>query len=274
MPFPKFLLVGGFMFSVAITAQAQVTTCPQHFADGVAPDIVQLQLRDKVALLCYEAFAVEHSGAKRIPLWSAEHLTIDSLRRAKLIPRHDDFHPDEHLSPADRAELSDYKKSGYDRGHMSPSGDMPTTTSQDESFTLANIIPQNRNNNENLWEGIEAAVRTLTFSRGELFIITGPVIDPSRAYVERLKDRVVVPTGVFKAVYDPAAKKAAAYLVQNRDGMEYQTVSIAELEKLIGMNVFPKMPAAIKLSKMDLPAPTPHSEGRPQGEHGHRKSFR
>lgn len=267
-------LWAGLMLSATLSVQAQVTTCPQHFADGVAPDLIQLPLRDKAALLCYEAFAVEHSGAKRIPLWSAEHLTSDSLRRAKAIPRHDDFHPDEHLPTLDRAELGDYRKSGYDRGHMSPSGDMPTTNSQDESFTLANIIPQNRNNNENLWEGIEAAVRTLTFQRGELFIVTGPVFDPSRASVERLQNRVVVPTGIFKAVYDPAGRKAAAYLVQNTDGMNYQTVSIAELEKLVGMNLFPKMPDAIKAARMDLPAPTPHSEGRPQGLHGHRHSYR
>jgi hypothetical protein len=45
----------------------------------------------------------------------------------------------------------------------------------------------------------------------------------------------------------------------NNAGMEYQTLSIADLEKRTSINIFPKLPPQIKESKMELPVPTPHS---------------
>ena len=72
-----------------------------------------------------------------------------------------------------RAELKDYAKSGYDRGHMTPSADMPTPSSQEESFSLANMVPQDHYNNTGIWSNIESATRYLAKKKGSLYIITG-----------------------------------------------------------------------------------------------------
>ena len=42
---------------------------------------------------------------------------------------------------------------------MSPNGDMGTPEAQQQSFSLANMIPQAPKLNRVLWEGIESAVR-------------------------------------------------------------------------------------------------------------------
>lgn len=142
-------------------------------------------------------------------------------------------------------------RSGYDRGHMAPSGDMADEKSQYESFSLANIIPQNSDNNRHLWEGIESTVRDLAKRSGELYVVTGPVFHGSD--LKRINGRVMVPTYVFKAIYDPGKNEAAAYLVKNAAGKAYTSISIADLDKLTGLNVFPKLPTNVKT--MDLPKP-------------------
>jgi endonuclease G len=242
-----------FFASFALAAPSQ---CPQHYAGGQAPDIVNKKLTPKTQEICYRLYAVIHSGISRTPLISAEHLTAAVLNR-KHVARKDKFHPDPNLSPPDRAELADYAGSGYDRGHMSPVGDMPDRKSQTESFSLANMIPQNPNNNRNLWEGIEEATRDLALASGELYVVSGPIFDG--ANLKRLNGRVLVPTYIFKAIYDPSQNQAAAYFVANAPGGRYAVVSIADLEKISGIFIFPALADKVKQSPMALPKPTPNT---------------
>ena len=175
---------------------------------------------------------------------------------AKGMKRQNAFHAEDRLPMVNRSELMDYAHSGYDRGHMSPSGDMPTPNAQFESFSLANMIPQNSNNNQILWEGIEEATRKLAEQDNDIYVVTGPIFEG--ASLKRINGRVFVPTSVFKAIYDPAKHAAAAYVTLNEEGMQYRTISVDELEKLTHIDVFPSLAKSIKASKLQLPVPTPH----------------
>ena len=232
---------------------AQTTACLEHFADHKAPVLTKPALQAKTVGLCYEAFAVLHSGVSRTPLWSAEHLTRESLSAARTIKRADTFHPEVTLPPADRAQLADYAGSGFDRGHMSPAADMPSEQAQHESFSLANIVPQDRKNNQILWAAIESATRHMVQQHGELYVITGPVFEGEK--INRINERVFVPTHVFKAVYDPQQKAGAAWIAPNIAGNAYQVISIAELEKRININLFPSLTNEIKERTTILPEP-------------------
>lgn len=231
--------------------------CQDHFLGGEAPVITKQSLASKTTMLCFEGYTVMASGVSRTPLWSAEHLTSGNVEKARQLKRQNRFHAEPRLPASERAELADYVHSGFDRGHMSPSGDMPTENAQHESFSLANMVPQNPNNNQNLWEGIEEATRTLARNEGELYVVTGPIFEGTA--LERLNGRVLVPTALYKAIYDPRRNAAAAYVTPNASGMVYRTASIAALEQRIGINLFPKLPQQIKDAKMPLPTPTPHS---------------
>ena len=249
----KKLLFALLALLLAHGASAQTTTCFTHFAGRTAPILTRPALQSKTVGLCFEAFAVMHSGVSRTPLWSAEHLTRESLQQARAVKRHDAFHPEITLPPQDRAQLADYAGSGFDRGHMAPAADMPTEVAQHESFSLANIVPQEKHNNQILWSAIEGATRHLVQQRGELYVITGPVFEGDK--IERLNGRVFVPTHVFKAVYDPVQKEGAAWIAPNVEGNQYQVVSIAELEKRININLFPSVAADIKARAANLPEP-------------------
>ena len=241
---------------LAALAFAAPSKCPQYYVGGQAPDILNQAYSQKTQEICYSAYGLIHSGITRTPLVSAEHLTRAG-KRAPHPPRKDEFHPEPSLPPADRGELKDYEHSGFDRGHMSPVGDMADKRSQHESFSLANMIPQNPQNNRNLWEGIEEATRELAKAWGEIYVVTGPIFYGPQ--LERLKGRVLVPTYIFKAIYDPPSKLAAAYWVANAEGGRYAVVSIAEVEKLTGLSIFPALEERVKQSPMALPKPTPNT---------------
>lgn len=244
-------LVLACLSSLALAAPSQ---CPQHYFSGQAPDILNQKLTPKTQEICYQQYGIIHSGITRTPLVSGEHLTRAELTRPHA-DRVDRFHPDPNLKPADRAELKDYEGSHYDRGHMSPVGDMADEEAQHESFSLANMIPQDHDLNTKLWEGIEVATRDLAKDSGELYVVTGPIFLGSN--LKQMHGRVLVPTYVYKAIYDPQQKQAAAYLVSNAPGAHYAVVSVAEVEKLAGVNLFPALASEVKQKTMDLPTPKP-----------------
>lgn len=254
----------GMLLAWTTLAVAAPTACPDKYFGGQAPDITNERLAQKSRPLCFEAFAVMHSGITKTPLWSAERLTKNGLASAKTLVRENSFHPDESIPASERAELKDYSRSGYDRGHLAPNGDMPTKKAQYESFSLANIIPQNPDNNRYIWEGVESAVRTYVKRHGELYVITGPVFAGSE--IKQLNGRLFVPTHIYKAVYDPRKGAAAAYVVENTADQKYYVMSMQELEKWTGITMFPAMPASAKAKKLELPEPTPHnSKGKGNG---------
>jgi len=270
------LLIRALALLVLLAGPAGAQTCPDHFADGRRPDLVNPKLGRDTTPLCYEAFALLHSAVSRTPVYAAEHLTRMGVAAARRVDRVDAFHDEEALPETDRARLEDYVRSGFDRGHMAPAGDMPTGTAQAQSFTLANIVPQDRAVNRGLWAAIEESVRRLATARGTLFVVTGPIY--SGDGVQALNGRVLVPTQLFKALYDPVRGEAGAYLVPNRDDADWRALSLAELRAVAGIDVFPGLPDSVKARAMDLPEPRTASRGdeaggSPRGRHREPESF-
>ena len=130
--------------------------CPQFFAGGVSPMVPSAP---KLRELCYDAFAVLHSGNTHTPVFVAQRLNRQSVQSAQNEKRTDKFFADARLPGSERAELSDYKGSGYSRGHMAPAGDMPSANAMAQSFSLANMVPQNQKQNSGPWAKIEADTR-------------------------------------------------------------------------------------------------------------------
>ncbi len=249
-------------FPFHLVAMPAPAGCDSHFLDGEMPDIA-VALAPQTQVVCFSAFAVLHSGVTKTPLWSAERLTPASVASATQLtrPSSGPFHAESKLPTAQRATLNDYRGTGFDRGHMAPSGNMPTKTAQIESFSLANIVPQQACNNEETWEGIESGLRKFVSSGEEVFVITGPVFDPSfpPPAGATIGQGVAVPTRLFKAVYVVGAGTGAAYLTTNIDTTEFSQVSFAEMQAVTGIDLFPKLAVAIKQTAAALPPPSPPS---------------
>jgi endonuclease G len=132
--------------------------------------------------LCYDSFAILHSGESKTPVFVAERLNQASVADADE-KRTNRFFADARLRSAERATLEDYKNSGYDRGHMAPAGDMPTAQAMAQSFSLANMVPQGPEHNRGVWaKSVEMATRSyVKRAAGDVYVITGPVYVPSIA---------------------------------------------------------------------------------------------
>ena len=248
------LLLGGLVGPVP-EAEAAPTACPEHYPGGMAPDIVRPALAARVREICFEGYAVLHSGISRTALASAEHLTRRRIQRARQQPRDDAFHVEDELPEDERARLADYARSGFDRGHMAPSGDMPTASSQAESFSLANMVPQSPGSNRCLWEGIESTVREIATDEGEVWVLTGPIFEGEN--LRRLNGRLLVPTSLYKAIYVPGRGIAGAYLAPNEPGLEWRAVSLDQLRQVAGIDAFPALSPALKSQAAELPEPRP-----------------
>ncbi len=185
--------------------------CPQFFFNGTPPKVAADTANKE---LCFEAFAVLHSGTRKTPVFVAQRLSKTSIDDASDEVRTNKFYTELRLPSSDRSTLNDYKGSGYSRGHMAPAGDMPTPSAMAQSFSLANMVPQNQIHNGGAWSKVEKDTR-LYASRavGDIYVITGPIyVDPVSTVGSK---RVAVPTYVFKLVYDPSTKKAWAHIHEN-----------------------------------------------------------
>ena len=109
-------------FGHSAHAAEDFAACPQFFANAKPPMVAP---RPTNRALCYDAFAILHSGESKTPVYVAERLNQVSVADADE-KRTNRFFADARLRSAERATLEDYKNSGYDRGHMAPAGDMPT----------------------------------------------------------------------------------------------------------------------------------------------------
>lgn len=215
--------------------QTSFKDCKHFFAEGVPPVVPPAPLLRE---LCYDAFAILHSGSTKTPVFVAQRMNRALVADADE-KRTNRFFADARLPSAERAELSDYKESGYARGHMAPAGDMPTAQAMAQSFSLANMVPQNAKQNSGPWSKIEKDTRLyVARAKGDVFIITGPVFAADSPHIGA--NQVRVPSHLFKLVYDAETERAWAHWQQNSgDARADEPISYGELTKRVGMELLP-----------------------------------
>lgn len=92
---------------------------------------------------------------------------------------------------------NDYSNSGYDRGHLTPSGDRTANTKDNAAtFLMTNIIPQAPDNNRGPWRELEEYGRLLVQQGKELYIIAGAYGNRDRL----AKGRLIAPSRTWKVI--------------------------------------------------------------------------
>lgn len=230
----RYLAVAVVLLCHAVAYGNGFDECPQFFPSH--PPVVA-QPGDQRAL-CFRSFAVLYSGQSKTPIFSAERLNRQLLGDAADEKRTNRFYPEARLPNAARAQLDDYKGSGFSRGHMSPAADMPDAESMAQSFSLANMVPQDQAHNSGAWSKIEKATRDYAKrADGDVFVITGPLFDQEHASTIG-KNSVWVPQRIFKVVYTPSSGRAWAYLQKNEPGQQsLKPIPYSDFVQKTGLNL-------------------------------------
>lgn len=199
-------------------------------------------------------YTTSYNAKNRIPNWVAWHLTA-SHADGRYKRDNEVFHEDNDVSNP-RAYDSDYRSSGYDRGHMCPSGDNKwDKKAQEQSFLFTNICPQRHNLNTGAWNDVELQCRAWAKRYGDLYIVCGPVLyDQQHKTIGR--NRVVVPEAFFKVVLRKESRsqgkpyyKAIGFLYENKGAsrdMSRFVRSVDEIEELTGFDFFSLLPDNIE----------------------------
>ncbi len=183
-------------------------------------------------------FVVSFNEANRIPTYATYWLTAEKVYNAKF-PREKKFREE---SSIETASDKDYKRSGFDKGHIVPAKDMAfSKDSEFDCFSYINIAPQNAPFNRGEWKRLEDAVRDFAVDDDSIFVVTGTIISKSKNTIGA--NSVAVPSYFYKAIldYKEPQIKAIAFIFPNKevDGDIYQyACSIDDLEKRTGINFF------------------------------------
>ena len=137
--------------------------------------------------------------------WSAYCLTEEEL--VKNASRSNDFRPDPQISTGS-ASLADYRKSGYDRGHLSPAADFAfDSKAMSETFYMSNMSPQIGGLNRGIWKDLESQVRVWAKTFGRVYVVSGPVLEkPASEYSSIGENKVSVPDFYYKVILAPIYK--------------------------------------------------------------------
>ena len=172
-------------------------------------------------------------------------------------PRQDDFRPDLSLPNGwFQVQSSDYNGSGYDRGHMTPSGDRTRSIPDNSAtFFMTNIVPQLAANNQGPWEEFESYCRTLAQAGNEIYIVSGVVgnlgtIAGGRVVVPQYtwKVALVLPNGANDLQRINKGTRTIAIVVPNFPPLDINApwrnfrTSVDSVEALTGYNFFSNVP--------------------------------
>lgn len=197
---------------------------------------------------------VEYDRRTHIPCYVLECLTRErvtgSAERSNRF-----FEPD--VPDEFKAKLSDYKGSGYDRGHMAPAADFAADEeAMGQSFNLANMCPQDPSLNRGLWAKLEDWCREQTMAPNvdAVWIVSVPIFRPSRSRISYpIIGGIHVPTHFAKSIlvrHKDGSLMMLAFLMSNAepkdDQLDTYRVTTDTVEAAGGLDLWSELPDEIE----------------------------
>ena len=175
-------------------------------------------------------------------LTAREALTKEALRTNR-------FRSDPEI-PTGSATTADYRRSGYDRGHLAPAADMAfSVQTMADSFFMSNMSPQKPAFNRGIWKRLEEQVRQIAIREKAIYVVTGPIL-PKKKTVTIGANQVTVPTHYYKVIFDlTPPRKMIGFILPNEGSdrpLEDFAVTVDVVEKATGLDFFSTLPQAVQ----------------------------
>ena len=267
---------------------AAINLCREHFFEGIEPTYKEEHENKEVAvILCkkyrnYNFFALSYNNTRKAADWTAYRLSVENLgpnacrtksrmhwkqffgmckKNIKICT--EVFYKDNDLINLNLDELlsgAAYSGTGFDRGHQAPAAAFAWNgCGWFHTFTMANISPQRKSLNRNSWKKLEKAVLYWAVSKGNLFVVTGPIYkavhkihpwleDKKNAKnhkehleypgLEMIRNGADIPTASYKVIVDPEHNRAVAFLIPNGSTIvpwREMVVQVSLVEELTGL---------------------------------------
>jgi endonuclease G, mitochondrial len=188
-------------------------------------------------LVHYSYYSLSYSEQYEQAEWVFYEIKKEKL--LGLVSRTDNFRSDNLISTKS-AQISDYKGSGYDRGHLAPAGDMSfNNTAMSESFYMSNMSPQDPSFNRGIWKQLESLVRSWG-TNSSIYVVTGPILNSCATTIG--SNKVCVPNYYYKVIYNPENKKMISFILPNQKGtgnLSDYVCTTDYLEQITNIDFFP-----------------------------------
>lgn len=195
--------------------------------------LVQIKPKSEVVVIKHGHYISHFDTKLKYPILVEWWVTKDKVLCNNPVPRKDKFQPDPFLAQHTNL-ISSYAKSGYDRGHMSPSADNQCSGEKAmiECFYFSNMAPQTRSLNAGDWKNLETWTRKIAGQMDSVKVWAGSVGEIKKI------GSVSVPKQCWKVVYVKKTRQKKAYIFNNDlskpDGIANNEISLNAIEKITG----------------------------------------
>lgn len=193
--------------------------------------------------LSYTGFNLSFNRDNHTPDWVAWELLGSETQGGE--KRSSRFKRDNRIKSC--PDPADYKRSGYDKGHMCPAADQKwSEEAMSDCFYMTNIVPQSNALNSKAWQTLEKLSRVWAQRDSAIIIVCGPIYTSDDQ--ERIgRTGVRVPSAFYKAILAPYLHepRAIAFVYPNMSvpgNIEQYVMTIDDLEKITGYDFFSALP--------------------------------
>lgn len=194
----------------------------------------------------YEGFTVSFNRSNKTPDWVGWELLASETDGEE--PRRDKFWQDFTLAGCSSPE--DYRRSGYDKGHLCPAADQKWSASaMSDCFVMANMAPQDHALNAGAWKTLEEKERIWAQRDSALIIVAGPIYKENDKTT--IGNGVRVPSAFFKVLLAPYLDqpRAIGFIYPNMrapGNMADYSMSVDKVEEITGLDFFSSLPDEIE----------------------------